>query len=70
MGICYDAAWLVKEPVSCQEKFDELLADPYGLGFHEDEVYSGDEAEGCGGMVPVELLVLEDDVGDDGEDHQ
>ena len=40
------------------------------LWFHEDEVDGGDEAEGCSGMVPVELLVLEDDVGDDGEDHQ
>ena len=50
--------------------FYELLADPYGLGFHEDEVDGGDEAEGCGGMVPVELLVLEDEVGNDGEDHQ
>ena len=50
--------------------FYELLADPYGLGFHEDEVDGGDEAEGGSGMVPVELLVLEDDVGDDGEDHQ
>ena len=38
--------------------------------FHEDEVDGGDEAEGCGGMIPVELLVLEDEVGDDGEDHQ
>ena len=40
------------------------------LWFHEDEVDGGDEAEGGGGMVPVELLVLEDDVGNDGEDHQ
>ena len=40
------------------------------LWFHEDEVDGGDEAEGGGGMVPVELLVLEDDVGDDGKDHQ
>ena len=40
------------------------------LWFHEDEVDSRHKAEGCGGMVPVELLVLEDDVGDDGEDHQ
>ena len=50
--------------------FYELLADPYGLGFHEDEVDGCHEAEGCSGMVPVELLVLEDEVGDDGEDHQ
>ncbi len=40
------------------------------LRFHEDEVDGGDEAEGGGGVVPVELLVLEDEVGDDGEDHQ
>ena len=40
------------------------------LRFHEDEVDGGDEAEGGGGVVPVELLVLEDEVGDDGKDHQ
>ena len=40
------------------------------LRFHEDEVDGGDEAEGGGGVVPVELLVLEDEVGDEGKDHQ
>ena len=40
------------------------------LWFHEDEVDGGDEAEGGGSVVPMELLVLEDEVGYDGEDHQ
>ena len=40
------------------------------LWFHEDEVDSRHKTEGCSGMVPVELLVLEDEVGNNGEDHQ
>ena len=40
------------------------------LWFHKDEIDGRDETEGRCRMVPVELLVLEDEVGNHGEDHQ
>ena len=40
------------------------------LRLHKDEVDSGYETKGCGGVVPVQLLMLEDEVRNDREDHQ
>ena len=40
------------------------------LRLHKDKVDSGYETEGCCCVVPVQLLVLEDEVRNDCEDHQ
>lgn len=47
-----------------------LVAAKWRLRFHEDEIDGCHEAESGGSVVPVELLVLEEDVGNGGEDHQ
>ena len=40
------------------------------LWFHKDKIDGSDKTEGCRRMVPMELFVLEDKVGDDGEYYQ
>ena len=40
------------------------------LGFHKDEVDGSDETEGRCSMVPMELFMLEDEVGNDGKYHK
>lgn len=55
----------------CQKRVDKILPlGGVGGGLQEHEVDGGDEAgEGCS-VVPVELLALEEDSGNDGEDNK
>ena len=40
------------------------------LRLHKDEVDSGYETKGCGGVVPVQLLMLEDEISNHRKHHQ
>lgn len=40
------------------------------LRFHKYKIDGSHQTKGCSSVIPVELLVLEYEVRDDGEDHQ